>query len=576
MKRIHLVYLSLAIIFEGFTANYLLWQMQFDSNRGQIFNYATMRMILTALSGAGLVILIGWLLALFRSEKFSQKFTGFLDDKLINRKPGLFFMQGALVILGVFLAECFILTYAAIPVPMRPILAWAVLICFNVWLLFRMVYACEYRQRPALVARLRDKWNKWLPIQRTTFIVLALMGLVYFIGFMPSNYQLDANGRFFIHGDEAVIYPDIARSLVWQGNFTEMVNQNIWDWQWWYGYPYLPISAAVLVLPRLLFGSGFATNTQLNIFLLRQFISVLPMVLALMLLVYLVNRFKSLWQSVILFTYMALVPGVVKFGYHFWHPDSIIILLILLTFYFLEKDRLRFGKFFYFAAVTCGLATAIKLFGVFFVLAIAGYLLAGLWQKQLTFKKAVLSGLGFILAMAGTILITSPGLIIPAVQQFALKLWFTQQNSLLTGYNEPDPMGVYKTGLLNWLYYFGLYFMKPFFFFFSFMTLLAGSLWGSRKYLSRLILAWSIPATYFLVTFSAMKSFQYMFPVMIPLFLGALLFFSLANGKPGLTGIAFLDKSWVRKSIWAVTGLLFLIQFVININILFTSPWMGF
>ena len=576
MKRIHLVYLNLAIILEGFAAIYVLWQMQFDSNRGNIFNYADLRLTLTALIGLLIIFLVGLLLVLFNVEKFSSTITGFLDRELRCKKPGLFFFQGALAILGVFLVECIILTFIYIPVPLRPFLALAALICFNVWLLLRIIYAPEYRKRPSLVTRLRGKWFEWLPIQRTTFIVLALLGLIYFLAFIPTNYGLEENGRFYVHGDESVIYPDVAKALVWEGTFTNMVDKVIWDWPWWYGFPYLPISASVLVVPRLIFGNDYANNIQLNIFLMRQFINILPMVITLMLLVYMVNRYKSLWLSVLMFVYMALVPGVVKFGVQFWHPDSIIILLILLTFYFLEKDQLRFGKYFYLAAAACGLATAIKLWGLFFVLTIACYLLAGLTQKHLTFKKTFLSGLGFILVMVGVIVITSPGLIVPAIRDFALKLWMVQQNSLLTGYNEPDPQGVYKTGLINWLNYFKLYFMNSFFFFFSFLALLVGSLWGTRKYLNRLILAWSLPVTYFIVNFSAMKSFQYMFPIMIPLFLGVFLSFSLPDGKQESGELAFFNKQWVRWIVWGITGIFLLLQFVININILFKSPWMGF
>jgi hypothetical protein len=46
----------------------------------------------------------------------------------------------------------------------------------------------------------------------------------------------------------------------------------------------LPISAAVLLGPRLVLGEQFANNIQLNLFLLRQIVNIIPMVLSLMLL----------------------------------------------------------------------------------------------------------------------------------------------------------------------------------------------------------------------------------------------------------------------------------------------------
>jgi len=44
-----------------------------------------------------------------------------------------------------------------------------------------------------------------------------------------------------------------------------------------------------------------------------------------------------------------------KNQHSFLAPDSIILCLILLTIYFLQKDDLRFGRYFYLAALTCGL-----------------------------------------------------------------------------------------------------------------------------------------------------------------------------------------------------------------------------
>jgi len=576
MKRIHISLFFIAILLEGLLAEVILGRMQFDAGRGQIVDYEVLRSICLVAIGFALVLLVGIWFVMARHGKWIIRICDYLDSRLIGAKKRLFLFQGMTLVLTAFLVELWLLTFLVIPVPLRPVLIWGVLICCTSWVMLRIIYHAEYNQVPSWASRLRAKWNGWLPIQRTTMIVLVVMGLIYFIGFIPTNYRLDANGHFYTHGDEAVIYPDVAKALVVQGTFSDWVQRVIWDWPWWYGFPYLPISAAVLVIPRLLLGNGFFDHIQLNIFLLRQLISVLPMVLAIILLVYLVNKFKSLWQSVGIFIFMALLPGVVKFNVRFWHPDSLILLLILFTFYCLQKDRLRYGKYFFLAAVTCGLATAIKLWGLFFVLAIPGYLLAGVFEKQINLKKMVLLGLGFILAMAGTIVISSPGLIIPAIQQFAIKLWLQQQNSLLTGYNEPDPEGVYKTGLVNWLRFFGIFFMKPFFFFSAFLALLVGSLWGARKYLNRLILAWSLPATLFLVSFGAMKSFQYMFPVMIPLYLGAFLLPGLVNGEDVPGTPAILTRPIVRRTVWVITVVLFVLQFGFNLVNLIHSPYLSF
>jgi hypothetical protein len=298
-------------------------------------------------------------------------------------------------------------------------------------------------------------------------------------------------------------------------------------------------------------------------------VSVLPMVLALMLAVYLVTRYKSVLTSVSMFVFLMLVPGIVKINYQFWHPDSIILLLVLLTIYFLQKDELRFGHYFYLAALACGLTTAIKLWGLFFVLAIAGYLLAGMVLKKLALGKLVLSGLCFILIMVGTIIITSPSLLAPYITQVALGSWADQQQKILVGPPAVDTAGLYDTNLPNWLKYFGFHYMKGYFFFFAYIALAAGSIWGSRKYFCRILLAWCVATTIFLVYFSAMKNFQYMLPMAIPLFCGAFLFPSITEISTYSKWFAWLGKSLTRKIFVAVTTALFASQLIINLVILY-------
>ena len=413
MKRTLLIFLSIIVILEGLAANYLLWHMQFDSGRGQIVNYGILRVVLTVLSGIVLISLIGFLIALFRRDNFALTIFAILDGLLLGLKNRLFLVQGILILLTIFLAECFLLSYLAIPVPMRPILAWAALNQFSglagasTCLCFRV---CQAAVNACLAEREVERMDS-RTAENVCCVGIDEPCLFYWIHAI--QLQTGFRGRFYTHSDEAIIYPDVVRVLVWQGNFSDMVHVVVESWPWWYGYPYLPISAVVLLVPRLVLGNDFASNIQLNIFLLRQFVSVFPMLLSIMLIIYLANKYKSLWQSVGVFVFLALVPGVVKFNYRFWHPDAIIVLLILLTLFFLVKDQLKFGRMFFLAAVTCGLATAIKLWGLFFVLSIGGYLLAGIIQKKVSIKIGVISGLGFILVMMGTIIITSPGLLAP-------------------------------------------------------------------------------------------------------------------------------------------------------------------
>jgi len=444
---------------EGCLSQVVLLTLHFTARPGHLLNYKNQRL----LAGIVFFVLAAMLIAvigLLRQARWSQRFLSYLDMQLLGSSHRLFFIQGVLLVAGVFLFECFLLTYLAFPLLTRPLFFWASLTSFQAWLVLRIAYKDTYREQPSLAASIRSKWNGLLPVQRKVFVILAVMGVFYFLAFIPTNMLPDRNGQFTLLGDEQVIYPDVVKIFAPQPNFRSAVQNILGTWPWWYGYPYLPISASVLIIPRLIFGTQFAANIDLNIGLMRQFVSVFPMVLAIMLAVYLVTRFKSVLISTSIFVFFLLVPGIVKISIHFWHPDSIIILLILLTIYFIQKDDLHFGRYFYLAALTCGLATGLKLFGLFFVLAIAGYLVAGVLLKKLTFKKSVLAGAGFILVMIITIVITGPSLMAPYITKVALASWLDQQQKILVGPSGVDTTGLYNTNLPNWLKYFGFHYMK--------------------------------------------------------------------------------------------------------------------
>jgi hypothetical protein len=568
VKLITLTGFLLIVLMEGmFVLAYLL-TMQFDSARGHIFNYAAVRL---GLAGAVILVLAGLVsfrIGLWFNANLQQRSISALDARLDGPKKRLFFLQGALLLAGAFLFECFLLSYLAFPIPTRPVFLWASLVSFEAWLALRISYAGAYRIRPTFAARLRAGWQAWLPEQRKAFKILAAIALLYFLAFIPLNLLPDKNGKFDTNPDEVVLYPDVVKPLAAEPTFAATVQNVVGGWGWQYGYPYMTISAAVLLVPRLIFGDQFASQIQLNLFLLRQFVSVLPMELALLVAVYLVTRFKSVWRSAGLFGFLLLVPGIVKFNHHYWHPDALIVLCTILTIFFLERDDLRFGRNFYLAAVFCGLATAIKLWGLFFVVAIAGYLLAGLIRKKIDFRKFILAGVLFLLAMFGTVLFTSPSLMAPYVAKVAFRDWLPRQSNLLNGPGE-NFGGIYDTGLMNWLKYFGYHYMKSYFFFFAAFALAAGSIIGSRKYLNRILLAWSAVTVIFLAYSVAMKNFQYMLPVVLPLYCGAFLFPSITEGSAILPGLRFLEKPLSRKIVQGLTLAFVASQFVINLVILY-------
>jgi hypothetical protein len=536
-----------------------LFAIQPDGARGHLINYAILRVVFIGLAGIGLLFLAGLLIKFQLSADWGARASGKLDQFLTQTESRLFTLQFILVIAIIFLVEGYLLTYFTLPIPMRPLILWAASACLLIWITLRLVYRDIFDKKPSLVDRLKSGWNGWSKTQRKVFIILVVLGLIYFAAFIPVNY----GGR--VHPDEEVIYPDVVNMLIPGSTFAETLSDSFVISSWWYGYPYFPMSALTLVIPRIIFGNGFASQINLNLLLMRQLISVLPMVASLLLLIYLVNEFKHLWASIGMFVVLCLIPGVVHYNIRFWHPDSIIVLLILLAFWLLKRDRLRFGCDFYLAAFAIGLNAVIKIWGLFFFLAIAGYLLAGLATKKLDFWKMARAGLFFILVMVGSVIITSPSITIPwnlKAYIFELQEYYPVMRQ---GYNEPDPQGVYRLGLQAWMVFFRMHFMQDFYFYFSIFALVAGSLFGTEKTLNRLILAWCSVIGTFLVGWIAVKSFQYLMPLMIPLYAGVFLFPNIAGADHYPPPLMFLANPKAKRVLWGIVIVLTAIQFYYNL-----------
>ncbi len=546
-----------------------LWQMEFSAGRGGVLNYASLRVGFSGVLGLALVGSAAAIYWLRRSPTGSQRLETRMHRFLLapstgwdETQPRLFLVQTGLVLLAVFMLQCFLLTYMGFPEPARPLFLWASGLSTLAWALLRRAYADVYQAHPSLCEKLRRKWRGWLPVQRKTFLALAFLGLVNFVVFIPANLQTDDEGRLVMYKDEAVIYPDVARFWVPQADFQQTIYNTMKDWPWWYGYPYLPISASVLLLPRMVYGPDYPDQVVVNVFLMRQFISVLPMVVSLWFLVYLAAGYKNLLHSAALYLFLACVPAVARYNFQFWHPDSIILFLTLLTIYFLRKDNLAFQKYFYFAAAACGFAANLKVFGLFFFLTIGGYLLAGLVQKALTLRRSVLAGGLFILTMAGTIIITTPQFMIPYMTRSFIADWAVQGERFASGYEGVGLTGEYVPGPRSYLEMSDEWFIHRSILFVALATMVAGSLWGRRQYENRLVLGWVVVSLGYLMFFNALKNFQYQIPVLLPLMLSLFWLPRLAEGE---RRPAFLQHPRAAQALWVLTIALLVFQFGLHI-----------
>ena len=554
MKPKSLRFITASLFFQGCVALFFL--LQYDILK----EYRLLKTILPVTTITALVVLLVLRLLVLRNEHRAQMISESFDKFINQSDTPLFTIQFILILTVVLSAEAFMLSFFSFPPPMRPLFIWLLIGCVQSWLTLRVSYSEKYNERPSLKVRIKTKWFGWSIVQRRIFVILLLLGLINFAIFFPINN----GGR--IHGDEEVIYPDLVKLLTIEDTFYDTLFDFLIVDNWWYGYPYFPISASVLLIPRLIFGNSYGDNIQLNLLLLRQFITVLPMIAATIVLIYTVGKFKSYWLSIGMYIVMALIPGVVRNHTRFWHPDSLIVLFVVLTFFFLKRDQLRYGCNFYLAAVSVGMAAAIKLWGLFFFLAIGGYVLAGFIEKKLNFWKMIRAGLLFILVLAITIIISTPSILIPWVREAGIKSIEDFYPALREGYDEPDPLGVYEKGLASWMVFFRIHYMHDIFFYFCVFAAIVGSLIGSQKYLNRLILGWCLIVGGYLILFVAKKSFQYMLPMMVPFYGVAFLFPGLADGDHYPDWLNFLTKPYTKRILIIIMLVMLIGQTLFNIK----------
>ncbi|MGV8025834.1 MAG: hypothetical protein AB2L18_04690 [Anaerolineaceae bacterium] len=325
-----------------------------------------------------------------------------------------------------------------------------------------------------------------------------------------------------LSADESIQYPYLIHMLSGGGSFFESLKNFIAYQHYFYGYPFYLFSSASIFPVRLIAGATFAEQVQINLFLLRQVVSVLPMLLVIGLLVYLQTSFQDTLKSVFLFLILVTIPAVTRNNLWFWHPDALALLGIVTAIFFLNKDEFRFSKFFTYAAVACGLSAGTKVIGAFFFLTVLVYLGMGMKRQSLPLRIIAKKAAIFLLVFLLVFLLTNPLLLIPQTRTQILKIQAQQNSFVREGWTDAD---VYQTGLSAWLPYFEEWYANAFILLFLLVSLLYGILHGKHRLMNTLLLAWLLPYSIYLIFFVAVKPFHYPLPVMIPLFSAALNYF---------------------------------------------------
>ena len=358
---------------------------------------------------------------------------------------------------------------------------------------------------------------------KKSILSIILVCTLFFIAasFVNGKGTQDAHMLSLLSADESIQYPYLIHMLQGGDTFFETVKNFVAYQHYFYGYPFYLTSAFTILPVRLIAGTDFGSQVQLNLWLLRQIVSVLPMLLTIILLVYLQTGFQSTWKTIILTIVLLTIPAVTRNNLWFWHPDALALLGIVAALYFLTKDEGKLEKNFFYAAICAGLSAGTKVIGVFLFLSILAYLyLTNRSQKIATpiiIKKAGIFLLIFVLVF----LLTNPLLLIPQTRTQILKIQSQQNYYVREGWTDED---VYQTGLSAWLPYFDEWYANAILLVFLFVSTIYGMFVGKHTWFNRLLMAWLLPYSIYLLFFVAVKPFHYPLPVMVPLFSSAINF----------------------------------------------------
>ncbi len=335
------------------------------------------------------------------------------------------------------------------------------------------------------------------------------MAAIAFALYCLPNYAASKNMSMIqmFEPDEAAPLPYLLHMIAPAKSIEAALRSFVFYEYYFYGFPYFGPSALVILPLKWL---GRLGNLSLVMLVLRQMISVLPMLAGLLGLVYLQDGFRT-YRSPLLFALLLSVPAIVHNGF-WWHPDGIILLLVVLTIFFLRKDNLRLGWGFRLAAVWCGVAVAAKLIGVYFFLAVGLVLLLAILMKKVTWKRAVLMAMTFILVMAVSFVVANPFLLSHWARAGYINTVIKQSELLSEGYGV-----VYGKGLASAWPIMHRFFGEALFIIIALGAVIWGIIRDRDRLLHAIILAWFIPVTFSALWLTHFK-YQYWLPAALPVF----------------------------------------------------------
>ncbi len=350
--------------------------------------------------------------------------------------------------------------------------------------------------------------------QKITAALLAILGLAYWLVFIPTSLagaqNVDMLAIFEI--DEYAQYPNALHMVAPAGSLYEAIHNFAVYQHYFYGYPFYFFSGLVLLIGKALSGTAWLDATPNVVAALRQMINVLPILLSAGLLTWIATHFKQRWTAVITFLLLLSLPGVVKNNF-WWHPDSLSVLFIGLVYFFLVRDRLRFGPNWLLAAAACGVGVGLKYGGAFFVLAIPLYLFFG-WKQHSLSRLAVLKqGALFVGIMAVSLVISNPLLLLPQERPEIIRYQILQFSQTSVGIITTSTFS--ETLAKIWTNLTGSYGGAL-----TLILISLGATLGLRRPDQRIhtwmVLAWSVPYLIVILNVSNFRQ-HYLLPLIFPL-----------------------------------------------------------
>lgn len=404
--------------------------------------------------------------------------------------------------------------------------------------------------------------------QKTVLLILAVLGLIYFAIFLIPNLTgaKDATMLSVFENDEYAQYPHVIRMITAGDTPMQTIRNFVVYLHYYYGYPFYFFSALSILPVKWIIGADWQTQTQTLVAVLRQMINVLPMIMAVLILVWNQTKFKTLWKAVFLFLFLLSLRGVVENNL-WWHPDSLLVLFSVLTIFFLMRDQGKFGRNFYLSGIMCALAIGTKVLGVLFILTYISYLVYGLVTRSISFRKLVVSSLLFLVVLFGSIIASNPLLLLPIERGEIIAIF--KANYALNS----QGFWIFGNGSGNRFEQIGSIINESFngliLFFTSLAILVIGLFDKNRRLNNLIILTWIVGFLgYFLLNVSSFRT-HYLLPAMVPLYSAILDLF-----PDEIRAVFRPEKTKKKWSIaYSIVGGLFILLLVFYLS---GNTWKGY